>query len=289
MPNLFELDASKMLDAETLRRFLAQWPGNCEGSFVRIPGVKAVSRAARISEREAMCALLDAGFWPERFRRSRSVLSAEGLKRLLRARVFIAGCGGLGGHAAALLARSGVGAFVLCDPDVFEESNLNRQMFCTEAVLGRSKAETAREGLLAMASHLDVQAHVLAVDAENLPGLLAGCSAVVDGLDSVPKKLMLEEAAAKAGLPFVHGSVNREEGFAFIEAAGGRRLAGMWPDAGEGGSAYADAPDTVASSAAGVACLMASLLVKALAAGEVRDSALLHLDCSVPELERFDF
>jgi len=289
MPDVLELDASKMLDAETLRRFLAQWPGSCEGSFVRIPGVKAVSRAARISEREAMCALLDAGFWPERFRRSRSVLSAEGLKRLLRARVFVSGCGGLGGHAAALLARSGVGAFVLCDPDVFEESNLNRQMFCSEAVLGRSKAETAREGLLTMASHLDVQAHVLAVDAENLPGLLAGCSAVVDGLDSVPKKLMLEEAAAKAGLPFVHGSVNREEGFAFIEAAGRRRLAGMWPDAGEGGSAYAEAPDTVVSSAAGVACLMASLLVKALAAGEVRDSALLHLDCSVPELERFDF
>ena len=123
--------------------------------------------------------------------------------------------------------------------------------------------------------------------------LLAGCSAVVDGLDSVPKKLMLEEAAARAGLPFVHGSVNREEGFAFIEAAGGRRLAGMWPDAKEraeeGDRAFLESPDTVASSAAGVACLMASLLVKALACGEVRDSALLHLDCSVPELARFEF
>jgi molybdopterin/thiamine biosynthesis adenylyltransferase len=140
-----------------------------------------------------------------------------------------------------------------------------------------------------MASYLDVQAHAVAVDAENLPALMAGCSAVADGLDSVPRKVMLEEAAANAGLPFVHGSVNREEGFAFIEAAGGRKLAAMWPDAGEGDEAFSASPDTVVSSAAGVACLMASLLVRALAQGEVRDSALLHLDCSVPELERFEF
>lgn len=289
MPGELKLDASKSLDVEALRRFLALHGGSCEGSFVRIGGVKALAKELGVCEREAMCALLDAGFWPERFRRSRSVLSAEGLKRLLRSRVFVAGCGGLGGHVAALLARSGVGAFVLCDPDVFDESNLNRQMFCTEAALGRPKSEVCREGLLGMASHLDVQAHALAADAENLPGLMAGCSAVADGLDSVPKKVMLEEAAARAGLPFVHGSVNREEGFAFIEAAGGRRLAAMWPDAGDGDEAFGASPDTVASSAAGVACLMASLLVRALAKGEVRDSALLHLDCSVPELERFEF
>jgi molybdopterin/thiamine biosynthesis adenylyltransferase len=284
-----KLDASNKLDVEALRRFLALHGGSCEGSFVRIGGVRALAKELGLPEREAMCALLDAGFWPERFRRSRSVLSAEGLKRLLRARVFIAGCGGLGGHVAALLARSGVGAFVLCDPDVFDESNLNRQMFCTEGTLGRSKAEVCRESLLGMASYLDVQAHAVAVDADNLPTLMAGCTAVADGLDSVPKKVMLEEAAAKAGLPFVHGSVNREEGFAFIEAAGGRRLAAMWPDAKEGDEAFGASPDTVVSSAAGVACLMASLLVRALVQGEVRDSALLHLDCSVPELERFEF
>ena len=293
MHGILELDESKKSDTEALRRILAQCKDSCEGFFVRIAGVRAVAQATGLAEREAICALLDAGLWPERFRRSRSVLSAEGLKRLLRSRVLIAGCGGLGGHVASLLARSGVGAFVLCDPDIFEESNLNRQMFCTEASLGHSKAETCREGLLSIASHLEVEAHKLALDADNLPALLTGCSAVVDGLDSVPKKLMLEEAVAKAGLPFVHGSVNREEGFAFIEAAGGNRLAGMWPDAKEraeqGDKAFTEAPDTVAVSAAGIACLMASLLVRDLASGEVKDSALLHLDTSVPELERFAF
>ena len=286
-----KLDQSNMLDPSALQSFLAGCKESCEGPFVLIGGVRALARETGLSERDAMCALLDAGFWPERFRRCHSVLSAEGLKRLLRSRVFIAGCGGLGGHVAALLARSGVGAFVLCDPDIFEESNLNRQMFCTESTLGRPKAKVCRESLLDMASYLNVEAHVLAVDEENLPTLLDGCSAVADGLDSVPKKIMLEEAAAKAGLPFVHGSVNREEGFAFIEAAGGRRLADMWPDARaraeQGDTSFTTAPDTVASSAAGVACLMASLLVRELARGEVRDSSLLHLDCSVPELERF--
>ena len=288
-----KLDKSNILSSSALRSFLSGYKESCEGPFVRIGDVKALAHETGLSEREVMCALLDAGFWPERFRRSRSVLSSEGLKRLLLSRVFIAGCGGLGGHVAALLARSGVGSFVLCDPDIFEESNLNRQMFCTESTLGRPKAEVCRESLLDMASYLDVEAHVLAVDEKNLPALMTGCSAVADGLDSVPKKLMLEEASVKAGLPFVHGSVNREEGFAFIETAGERRLADMWPDARacaeQGDTSFTSAPDTVASSAAGVACLMASLLVRELSRGEVRDSALLHLDCSVPELEQFMF
>ena len=67
----------------------------------------------------------------------------------------------------------------------------------------------------------------------------------------------------------------------------------MWPDAKEraeqGDKAFTEAPDTVATSAAGVACLMASLLARVLASGEVKDSALLHFDASVPELERFSF
>jgi hypothetical protein len=212
MPDIRELDASNKLDAEALRRILAQCKDSCEGSFVRIAGVKAVAHASGLTEREAMCALLDAGFWPERFRRSRSVLSAEGLKRLLRSRVFVAGCGGLGGHAAALLARSGVGSFVLCDPDIFEESNLNRQMFCTEATLGHPKAEVCREALLGMASHLEVDAHIVALDADNLPALLAGCTAVVDGLDSVPKKLMLEEAAADPDVLAIKQTLYRVSG-----------------------------------------------------------------------------
>ena len=60
----------------------------------------------------------------------------------------------LGGHVAVLLARLGIGALRLCDPDVFEESHLNRQCFCIEQTLSRPKVLACRDGLLGMASYM---------------------------------------------------------------------------------------------------------------------------------------
>ena len=79
MSDILELDASKKLDVEALRRILAQRQDSCEGSFVRVAGVKAVAQATGITEREAMCALLDAGF-----SRVEDLLNVEGIgtKRL---------------------------------------------------------------------------------------------------------------------------------------------------------------------------------------------------------------
>ena len=73
--------------------------------------------------------------------------------RLLQTRVFVLGCGGLGGHVASLLARLGVGGLRLCDSDIFEESNLNRQYFCTESTLGQPKAVATARGLRDMAGY----------------------------------------------------------------------------------------------------------------------------------------
>ncbi len=278
-------------DTKALRVFLGS---RVDGSgFVRLAGIRSLAAYSGLSEREVMLNLLEAGYWPERFRRSRSVLAGHELQRLLCSRVLVVGCGGLGGHVATLLVRSGVGSLRLCDPDVFDESNLNRQMFCTESTLGRAKAEVCRERLLDIASYAGIEAHIMEAGPENLPWLMAGMDAVVDGLDSVPKKIMLEEETAKVGLPFVHGSVCREEGFAFRAGAGLCRLAGMYGSpAGQSREQHSDQdapPDTVSVSAAGVACLMASLLLRSLISDTDWNSPLLHLDCSIPELERFAF
>ena len=79
-------------------------------------------------------------------------------------------------------------------------------------ILGRSKALVCREGLLDIASYLEIDARVLAVAPDNLSSLLEGMDAVIDCLDSIPRKKMLENAARAAGLPFLHGSVLRDEG-----------------------------------------------------------------------------
>lgn len=247
--------------------------------------VASLAQALGLTVKETMIVLLDMDIWPERFRRNQGVFSAKQMARLLSRRVFIAGCGGLGGHVASLLARMGVGGFRLCDPDIFEESNLNRQYFCTEKTLGKPKALVSRDGLLDIASYLDVDAHVIAAAPDNLPTLLQGMDAAIDCLDSVPRKKMLEEAAHTARIPFLHGSVLRDEGFAFLSTSS-IQLAAMYPliPAGTDSSA---GQNTAGTAAVGTACLMASLLGKGLASESPKDSPLFHLDYSVPEMERF--
>lgn len=268
-------------------------PSGADGrTFARGEDVRA--RAARygLAPREAMIDLLERNIWPERFRRNGGVFSAPAMLRLLRSRALIVGCGGLGGHVAALLARLGMGAVRLCDPDVFEESNLNRQYFCTEFTLGRNKAEVTGQGLRDMASHMEVDVRPLAATPDNLPELLRDVDAAVDCLDSIPLKKSLEEAALKARVPFIHGSVLRDEGFAFLNAPGAKsetsKLARIYPRDPDQAELDAIRAEGVSATApAGVACLMVSLLVRALLRGDT-SSALLHLDYSVPDLERFD-
>lgn len=258
-------------------------------AFMRMDGIRRWADAQGLSLRDALCALLAQGIWPERFRRNFGVVPADVMIRLLRSRMLIVGCGGLGGHVAALLARLGVGSLRLCDPDVFEESNLNRQYFCTEKTLGQNKAQTVRQGVLDIASYMDVEALPVAASPSTLPALLRDTQAVLDCLDSLPAKKMLEKAALAARVPFIHGSVLREEGFAFLAASGVARLASLYPVELDEAELEAGNKEGVSAMApAGVACLMASLTVSAIRK-EHRDSGLFHLDYSVPELERFQW
>lgn len=258
-------------------------------AFVGGAAIRRLAAQAAVPEREVMAALLQDGIWPERFRRNYGVFSADAMVRLLRARIFVLGCGGLGGHVAALLARLGVGGLRLCDDDVFEESNLNRQYFCTESSLGQPKAAAAARGLRDMAGHLALDVRQTTADGKNLPDMLRDMDVAVDCLDDLGLKMLLEKSSATAGVPFVHGSVLRAEGFARAARSGRAYLRELYASglsAAEADSARHEG--VIATAPAGVACVMVSLCLRLLLRPETGDSALFHADLSVPELERFD-
>ena len=123
-------------------------------------------------------------------------------------KVLVAGCGGLGGSIIELLARSGIGHLVLADSDVFEPSNMNRQILCTVDTLGKGKADTAAARVLSINPDADVKVVDQMLCAENAPGLIRDCDIVIDALDSVASRLMLEEACAAEGKYLIHGAVN---------------------------------------------------------------------------------
>lgn len=269
---------------DILTPHLTRWQG--QTPFVGLMGVRQWAQAQGLGEREAICALLGHGVWPERFRRNCSVLSAAEMVRLLRARVLVLGCGGLGGHVAGLLARLGVGFLRLCDADSFEESNLNRQLYCTEDVLGRPKVAVVADGVRRIASYIEVeQCHTWA-DADTMPALVQGMDAVMDCLDSIPARKLLEQSALAAGAAFVHGAVLREEGFAFLNDKGAARLPLMYPDGDDAAEQGVGAEGILATSPAAIACLMCALLLKHLT-GRAVPASLWHFDCSVPELNAY--
>ena len=81
----------------------------------------------------------------ERYIRNLGALTEQECAKLRTKTVFVAGCGGLGGYLIEMLLRLGVGAIRAADGDVFEASNLNRQLLSSTRNLGRSKAEAAQD------------------------------------------------------------------------------------------------------------------------------------------------
>ena len=81
----------------------------------------------------------------DQYSRTRLLLGQEGMVRLRSAYVALFGLGGVGGYAAEVLARSGVGHIDLIDDDTVSLTNLNRQLLATHSTIGKYKVDVAAE------------------------------------------------------------------------------------------------------------------------------------------------
>lgn len=143
----------------------------------------------------------------ERYLRNHDAISQGEQAILATKRVLVVGCGGLGGMVIECLARIGVGYLRVVDGDVFEESNLNRQLLSSTMNLGRPKVLAAQQRIMAVNPLVEVDAVQADLVAENAMELLAGCDVAVDCLDNIPARLVLQQAAKVAGVTVVHGAV----------------------------------------------------------------------------------
>lgn len=143
----------------------------------------------------------------ERYLRNHDAISESEQAILATKRVLVVGCGGLGGMVIECLARIGVGHLRVVDGDVFDESNLNRQLLSSTMNLGRPKVLAAQQRIMAVNPLVEVDAVQADLAAENAMELLAGCDVAVDCLDNIPVRLVLQQAAKTAGVPVVHGAV----------------------------------------------------------------------------------
>ncbi len=143
----------------------------------------------------------------ERYIRNEKMLSPEENKSLRKFRVVVVGCGGLGGYIIEMLARLGVGHITAIDGDVFEESNLNRQLLSNPGNLGTPKAAEAKRRVELINPDVEVEAKQVFLNEENALALLKGHDVICDALDNISSRKIVEDAAEKVNTPMVFGAI----------------------------------------------------------------------------------
>ncbi len=169
-------------------------------------------------------------------RYQRNDWTEEEQHRLSACHVCIVGCGGIGGYAAEFLTRAGVGQLTLIDGDRFDVSNLNRQRFAETGTLGCGKVEVIAQKLDAVNPEVICHPVAAMITEESGAFLLSGCQVVVDGLDNVPDRLLLQRLCKKLSLPLVHGSVSGWQGQVATILPGELGMERIYPGGGYAGS-----------------------------------------------------
>lgn len=144
----------------------------------------------------------------DRYRKNMNMLSPEENESLRSFKVCVVGCGGLGGYIIELLGRLGIGHITAIDGDVFDATNLNRQLLSTEYLIGQSKAVAAKERMAAVNSDVTLVPVQAFVTEDNAESLLKDHDVIVDALDSMNARRLLEKTCEKLNLPMVHGAIS---------------------------------------------------------------------------------
>jgi molybdopterin/thiamine biosynthesis adenylyltransferase len=139
-------------------------------------------------------------------------IGQKGQEKLKRSRVVIAGAGGLGSPIAIYLTAAGIGMIRLIDHDQVALSNLNRQILHWEEDIGRKKVDSAKEKLRNLNSAAEIETIGETITEDNVSQLVDGCDAIVDAMDNLPTRFLLNHCAIEKLIPFFHGAVKGFEG-----------------------------------------------------------------------------
>ncbi len=167
-------------------------------------------------------------------RYSRHLLIPEvglaGQEKLSRARVLVVGAGGLGTPVLHYLAAAGIGRIGICDDDVVDETNLQRQVIYADADVGRQKAIAAAERVVALNPNVAADPIPRRFDVSNARELVRLYDVVVDATDSFGARYLINDASRLEEKPDVYGSIFRFDGQVSVFAPGGPCYRCLFPE-----------------------------------------------------------
>jgi molybdopterin/thiamine biosynthesis adenylyltransferase len=158
----------------------------------------------------------------ERYRRQLILnnFGEEAQQKLKRARIVIAGAGGLGSPALIYLAAAGVGTIRLIDSDAVELSNLNRQILHWTNDIGKLKVLSAAEKLTQLNPEVMIETIHERIGQDNLQEMASGFDLILDAVDNLETRYLLNKFAVAQKIPFIHGAVSGLEGRALTIVPG---------------------------------------------------------------------
>ncbi len=143
-------------------------------------------------------------------------VGAEGQKKLKRSSVLLIGAGGLGSPLGMYLAAAGIGRVGLVDYDVVDYTNLQRQIIHGTKDVGRPKLESARDRILDINPHVQLDLYEVPLTSDNALEIFAPYDVIIDGTDNFPTRYLTNDASVLLGKPNVYGSIFRFEGQASV-------------------------------------------------------------------------
>ncbi|MFW5837403.1 MAG: ThiF family adenylyltransferase [Desulfovibrionaceae bacterium] len=229
-------------------------PDGAKAKAVSRPDLQDWGWEQGITLRQAEILALEQEVWPKPYLRNHRRFSLQDQIRLLSSRVLIVGLGGLGGVLLEILARTGVGRIRCLDPEVFEESNLNRQILAASDNLDQTKAEAAVARATAINPAVEMDAADHALKSYNGKHAFEGVDAVADGLGDLDGRALLWGMARKAGLPVASAAVAGSSGFAATLQPDGVDPSEVLAAAGAGAEKSLGTQGPAVHAAAGIQC-----------------------------------
>ncbi|MBU1171499.1 MAG: ThiF family adenylyltransferase [Proteobacteria bacterium] len=267
---------------------------NHMGNYVRAISDMDLNHIAEIRHqtiREICIQSLKMGITPLRYLRNSPSISIEDQIILGESEVAVVGAGGLGGHVIQLLCRLGIGRLLVCDPDTFDQTNLNRQSLCFTHNQGMFKAEEAVRQCALINPAVEVKAHVLSITHSGQIALFSHTNVVIDALDNAKDRLILSSISKDLGIPMVHGAVAGFEGRVMTHFPGDTGMNTLYSSEKEG-CAESPGAEHVLGTPALAPALIAPFQVMAtvkilLNRGDMKHNCLLHVDLEKMSMNSF--
>ncbi len=215
-----------------------------------------------------------------RYARNIPALTEAECEILKQKRILVVGCGGLGGHIIDQLARIGVGFLRVVDGDVFEASNLNRQLLSSVPLLGVSKAKTAADHIARVNPDVTVESVQTFLTEGNATEILAGCDVVMDALDNIESRKLLSAACEQANIPYIYGAIQGWVAQAAISLPGDKLIDKLYPEEIE-----IKDKSVLSFTPALCASIQTALCVKLLTGRNVRSGTIYYFDLLNQEFE----